>query len=312
MGERVDRLLDHSSLAKPLLCTFHSFCVRILRRDIEALKVNGEGLTRSFAIYDENDQQAIVKQIMRRMGYDISGIDKPETLYDPNDPTRSRYVTDVVRDPVTHQWAHRNVTNEPIPPGAQSWVPSTQLKIPRPDPVTSVTGGSAAGGPFFQGHRDKQGNWVADVDAQGHPVYAPMPMVETPGGPTGRQYEPRLPGTAVPLPQSAPKTAHEIEQEAGDAAAERALSQTSQDPSQRDPLYAQEVLSTMKLPDNIKTLAMQKLKAEYQGAGPDLKFAWDAAHRKRSKPKTQPPPAAPTGAQPAATPAAPAKVKILD
>ena len=70
MGERVDRLLDHSSLAKPLLCTFHSFCVRILRRDIEALKVNGEGLTRSFAIYDENDQQAIVKQVMKRMGMD--------------------------------------------------------------------------------------------------------------------------------------------------------------------------------------------------------------------------------------------------
>jgi DNA helicase-2/ATP-dependent DNA helicase PcrA len=39
MGARVDRLLDHSSLAKPLLCTFHSLCVRILRRDIEALKV---------------------------------------------------------------------------------------------------------------------------------------------------------------------------------------------------------------------------------------------------------------------------------
>ena len=70
MGERVDRLLGHSSLAKPLISTFHSFCVRILRRDIEALKVGNEGLTRSFAIYDENDQQAIVKQIMKRMGLD--------------------------------------------------------------------------------------------------------------------------------------------------------------------------------------------------------------------------------------------------
>ena len=70
MGERVDRLLGHSSLAKPLLCTFHSFCVRILRRDIEALKVGKDGLTRSFAIYDENDQQAVVKQIMKRMGLD--------------------------------------------------------------------------------------------------------------------------------------------------------------------------------------------------------------------------------------------------
>ena len=70
MAERVDRLLGHSSLAKPLIATFHSFCVRILRRDIEALKVGNEGLTRSFAIYDENDQQAIVKQVMRRMGLD--------------------------------------------------------------------------------------------------------------------------------------------------------------------------------------------------------------------------------------------------
>ena len=70
MGERVDRLLGHSSLARPLLCTFHSFCVRILRRDIEALKVGSDGLTRSFAIYDENDQLAIVKQIMKRMGLD--------------------------------------------------------------------------------------------------------------------------------------------------------------------------------------------------------------------------------------------------
>ena len=60
MGERVDKLLGHSSLAKPLIATFHSMCVRMLRRDIEALKVGNEGLTRSFAIYDENDQQAIV------------------------------------------------------------------------------------------------------------------------------------------------------------------------------------------------------------------------------------------------------------
>jgi DNA helicase II / ATP-dependent DNA helicase PcrA len=71
MGERVEKLLDHSSIAKPLIATFHSLCVRILRRDIESLKVGGVGLTRSFAIYDENDQQAIVKQAMKRMGLDM-------------------------------------------------------------------------------------------------------------------------------------------------------------------------------------------------------------------------------------------------
>ena len=79
MGERVDRLLGHSSLAKPLIATFHSMCVRMLRRDIEALKVGGEGLTRSFAIYDENDQQGIVKQIMRRMGLDTKQL-TPRTV----------------------------------------------------------------------------------------------------------------------------------------------------------------------------------------------------------------------------------------
>ena len=79
MGERVDKLLDHSSLAKPLIATFHSLCVRILRRDIEALKIGNDGLTRSFAIYDENDQQGIVKQIMRRMGLDTKQL-TPRTV----------------------------------------------------------------------------------------------------------------------------------------------------------------------------------------------------------------------------------------
>jgi len=79
MGERVDRLLDHSTLAKPMIATFHSFCVRILRRDIEALKVGNVGRTRSFAIYDENDQQAIVKQAMKRMGLDTKQL-TPRTV----------------------------------------------------------------------------------------------------------------------------------------------------------------------------------------------------------------------------------------
>jgi len=79
MAERVDKLLDHSSIAKPLIATFHSMCVRMLRRDIEALKVGGEGLTRSFAIYDENDQQGIVKAVMRRMGLDTKQL-TPRTV----------------------------------------------------------------------------------------------------------------------------------------------------------------------------------------------------------------------------------------
>ncbi len=70
MAERVDKILGHSSLAKPTLATFHSFCVRVLRRDIEAMRVNGVGLTRTFAIYDETDQQAVVKSALKRLGID--------------------------------------------------------------------------------------------------------------------------------------------------------------------------------------------------------------------------------------------------
>jgi DNA helicase-2/ATP-dependent DNA helicase PcrA len=70
MAERVERLLGHNTLARPQLSTFHSFCVRVLRRDIESLRTNGIGLTRNFAIYDENDQQAVVKQALKRLGID--------------------------------------------------------------------------------------------------------------------------------------------------------------------------------------------------------------------------------------------------
>src|SRR5262245_30504325 len=70
MAERVGSLLGGRTLRKPLIATFHSFCVRVLRRDIEALKIGGAGYKKDFAIYDEADQQAVVKAVMRRLGLD--------------------------------------------------------------------------------------------------------------------------------------------------------------------------------------------------------------------------------------------------
>ena len=77
MVERVEKLVGGLSVAKPVISTFHSFCVRVLRRDIEALRipstVSGQpaiGLTKNFVIYDESDQQQVVKGIMRRLGLD--------------------------------------------------------------------------------------------------------------------------------------------------------------------------------------------------------------------------------------------------
>ncbi len=68
MRERVNRLLGDQRLqSAPLLSTFHSLCVRILRRDIEAL---GEGYSRSFTIYDQDDSIRVVKAAIKDLGYD--------------------------------------------------------------------------------------------------------------------------------------------------------------------------------------------------------------------------------------------------
>src|SRR5271154_598119 len=77
MGERVEKLVGGLSIAKPVISTFHSFCVRVLRRDIEAMRIPSSvpgqapiGHTKNFVIYDENDQQSVVKGVMKRLGLD--------------------------------------------------------------------------------------------------------------------------------------------------------------------------------------------------------------------------------------------------
>ncbi len=65
MKERVRDLLVRGGLgsADPWISTFHSFCARLLRKEAPRL-----GLSRSFAIYDEDDQTAAVKLALDRMG----------------------------------------------------------------------------------------------------------------------------------------------------------------------------------------------------------------------------------------------------
>jgi DNA helicase-2/ATP-dependent DNA helicase PcrA len=71
MKERIHKLLASyyaggRASGAPLLSTFHSLCVRILRRDIEKLE---KGYTKAFTIYDTDDQQKIIKAILRDMGH---------------------------------------------------------------------------------------------------------------------------------------------------------------------------------------------------------------------------------------------------
>ena len=64
MRERVDAMLGGTG-ANVFVSTFHSMCVRILRRDIERL-----GYGRDFTIYDTDDQRTLMRQIIKDMGMD--------------------------------------------------------------------------------------------------------------------------------------------------------------------------------------------------------------------------------------------------
>jgi len=69
MRDRVLRLLgDAGAGSRPWLSTFHSFSVRLLRRDGVSLADLRPGFKTSFTIYDEDDQLAVVKSVYKRLG----------------------------------------------------------------------------------------------------------------------------------------------------------------------------------------------------------------------------------------------------
>jgi len=70
MRQRVLSLGGLSSRESPLVSTFHSFCVRILRRDGDRLADLRPGFTRKFTIYDEDDQAALIKSVYKSAGLD--------------------------------------------------------------------------------------------------------------------------------------------------------------------------------------------------------------------------------------------------
>ena len=64
MRERVDQLVGFGA-ESIWVSTFHSTCVRILRRHIEYL-----GYTTNFSIYDSDDQKTLMKQVFKAMDVD--------------------------------------------------------------------------------------------------------------------------------------------------------------------------------------------------------------------------------------------------
>lgn len=64
MRERVDKLVEFGA-DSIWVSTFHSTCVRILRRHIESL-----GYTTNFTIYDSDDQKTLMRQVLKTLDLD--------------------------------------------------------------------------------------------------------------------------------------------------------------------------------------------------------------------------------------------------
>lgn len=64
MRERVDKLIDVGS-ESIWVSTFHSMCVRILRRFYD--RIGGKN---NFTIYDTDDQKAVIKEVLKNLGMD--------------------------------------------------------------------------------------------------------------------------------------------------------------------------------------------------------------------------------------------------
>src|SRR5690554_982630 len=62
MRTRIEASLEGSE--SPWISTFHSACVRILRREIGVL----EGFSSSFTIYDDQDQERLLKLVLKELG----------------------------------------------------------------------------------------------------------------------------------------------------------------------------------------------------------------------------------------------------
>ncbi|MEZ4505862.1 MAG: UvrD-helicase domain-containing protein [Thermomicrobiales bacterium] len=69
MRQRVEQLVPAEAAAGLTMGTFHSFGVRVLREN-PGLVADRLGITRNFTIYDDADQQAIIKQAITNIGQD--------------------------------------------------------------------------------------------------------------------------------------------------------------------------------------------------------------------------------------------------
>ncbi|MBE6940359.1 MAG: ATP-dependent DNA helicase PcrA [Ruminococcaceae bacterium] len=75
LKERLERMLGAEAAADIWAATFHSACVRILRRDIDKI-----GFDRNFTIYDTDDSKRVIKDILKELNLEEKAFPPREIL----------------------------------------------------------------------------------------------------------------------------------------------------------------------------------------------------------------------------------------
>ena len=98
MMQRANQLLDRRQKKKPEISTFHSLCVRILRRHIQHL-----GYSQQFTIYDRGDQETTARTVLRELKTPNQKLKPADLLY---------LVGRWKNNSVTYQQAQRNAESD--------------------------------------------------------------------------------------------------------------------------------------------------------------------------------------------------------
>ena len=87
MRNRIDGLLGHGTGARMWVSTFHSMCVRILRRDIDRI-----GFSKNFSILDTTDQLTVIKNVLKQLNLDPKKYE-PRTMLNAISSAKNECIT---------------------------------------------------------------------------------------------------------------------------------------------------------------------------------------------------------------------------
>ncbi len=107
MKTRITNLLalsDPNQKQLPVMGTFHSVCVRILRRDIENI-----GRNKDFVIYDTDDQEKLMKEVLKEMNIDPKELKPKAALGHIGKFKSEAMTTKQIAEQATTEWMARLV-----------------------------------------------------------------------------------------------------------------------------------------------------------------------------------------------------------